>query len=264
MINFDLKGKVAVVTGSTSGIGQAISLTLAQYGADIVINGFGNPDVIEEQRSTLEEKFGIKALYSGADMSKPKEIAAMMAMIEEKLGSIDILVNNVGIQHVDAIEDFPDEKWDLILAINLSSYFHTIKAAVPGMKNRGWGRIINNSSVHGLVASPYKTAYNASKHGVVGLTKTVAMELAEFGITCNAICPGAAATPLQKKQLPGLAENYGISEEEALKNVLLKEHAIKESISVSDLASFVLFLCTDACKTTTGTAIAIDGGWTAH
>ncbi|MDJ0532964.1 MAG: 3-hydroxybutyrate dehydrogenase [Xenococcaceae cyanobacterium MO_207.B15] len=260
----NLKGKAAIVTGSTSGIGEKLASALAEQGVNIMLNGFGNAISIEEQRLKLEKQFGVKAVYSGADMSKPEEIRAMAAKAFHEFGQVDILINNAGIQHVEPITQFPEAKWDAIVAVNLSSNFHTIKAIAPKMKTNGWGRIINISSVHGLVASPYKSAYVAAKHGVIGLTKVVALELAEFGITCNAICPGSVNTPLMKRQLPELAKAYNISEEDAIKNVLLKNHAIKKQVSVSDLAALTLFLCSDAAQMITGSSISIDGGWTAQ
>ena len=260
----NLTGKTALVTGSTSGIGEKLAYALAKQGVNIILNGFGNATKIEQQRSMLEKQFGVKAVYSGADMSKPEEIRAMAAKAFHEFGQIDILINNAGIQHVEPIAQFPEAKWDAIIAINLSSNFHTIKAIAPKMKTNGWGRIINISSVHGLVASPYKSAYVAAKHGVIGLTKVVALELAEFGITCNAICPGSVNTPLMHRQLPELAKAYNISEEDAIKKVLLKNHAIKKQVSVSDLAALTLFLCSDAAKIITGSSMTIDGGWTAQ
>lgn len=260
----DLKNKSAIVTGSTSGIGQAIARGLAEKGANIVLNGFGDEADIEKQRVELEDTFGVKVLYSNADMRKPEEIRAMVELGINEFGGVDILVNNAGIQNVSPIEDFPDDKWNDIIDISLNSNFHTIKAAVPAMKEKGWGRIVNISSVHGLVASPYKSAYNAAKHGVIGLTKTVALELGEFGITCNAICPGSVNTPLMHKQLPGLAKTYNMSEEDAIKNVLLKAHAIKQQVTVTDIADTIVYLCSDSAKLITGSSITIDGGWTAQ
>ncbi len=259
-----LQGKSAIVTGSTSGIGLGIAQALAKQGAHVLLNGFGNPVEIESERQAIKKDYGVKALYSGADMSKPDQIRAMVQEAVSAFGSVDILVNNAGIQHVQPVDEFDDGKWDAIIAINLSSNFHAIKAAVPGMKKKGWGRIINVASVHGLVASPYKSAYVSSKHGVIGLTKAVALDLAEFGITCNAVCPGYVDTPLVRKQIPQQAKEHGISEEDVIGKVLLKNHAIKRFVAVDDLSALTVFLCTDAAQTLTGTAIPMDGGWTAH
>jgi 3-hydroxybutyrate dehydrogenase len=223
-----LKGKVALVTGSTSGIGLAIARAYAKQGADIVINGFGDKDGIEKERSGIESDFGVRALYSGADMSKGPEIAAMIADAQAKLGSIDILVNNAGIQFVSPIEDFPPEKWDQIIAINLSAAFHAIRAAMPGMKARKWGRIVNTASAHALVASPFKSAYVSAKHGIAGLTKTVALETATFGITVNAICPGYVWTPLVEKQIPDTMAARGLTREQVINDVLLTAQPTKQ------------------------------------
>src|SRR6516225_10356307 len=216
-----LKGKAAVVTGSTSGIGLAIARGFAGAGANVVINGFGTPADIENERSRIETDFKVKAAYSPADMSKPAEIAEMVALGEKSFGSVDVLVNNAGIQFVSPIEEFPIDKWNAIIAINLSSAFHAIRAAVPGMKRRGWGRIINTASAHSLVASPFKVAYVSAKHGIAGLTKTVALEVATFGITCNCISPGYVWTPLVEKQIPDTMKARGITEEQVKRDVLL-------------------------------------------
>jgi 3-hydroxybutyrate dehydrogenase len=259
-----LKGKTALVTGSTSGIGLAIAHALAKDGAHVMLNGFGDKAAIEAERAGLEKAFGIKALYSPADMSKPAEIAAIVAETEKAFGSLDVLVNNAGIQHVANIEDFPVEKWDAVIAINLSSSFHTIRAAVPGMKKRKWGRIINIASAHGLVASVQKVAYVSAKHGLVGMTKVVAMETANDGITCNAICPGWVLTPLVQKQIDDRAKASGkpVREEEiALLSEKQPMHQFTKPESIGALAAF---LASDAAATITGSAYSIDGGWVAQ
>ncbi|MEM7694473.1 MAG: 3-hydroxybutyrate dehydrogenase [Pseudomonadota bacterium] len=258
-----LQGKRAVITGSTSGIGLAYAKSLAAEGVDVLINGFGDPDAIEAERKALADK-GVKALYSGADMTKPDEIAEMMAMAERELGGCDILINNAGIQHVAAVEEFPDAKWDAIIAINLSSAFHTMKHAVPMMKRAGWGRIITTASAHALTASPYKSAYVAAKHGIAGLTKTVALEVATEKITVNAICPGYVWTPLVEKQVPDTAKARGISEEEVIRDVLLVAQPTKEFVTVDQVAAFALFLCRDEAASITGAILNIDGGWVAQ
>lgn len=259
-----LKGKSAIVTGSTSGIGLGVAKMLARSGVNVMLNGFGDFAEIEKIRAGIERDNKIMAMYSAADMSKPEQIKDMVRVAEKSFGEVDILVNNAGIQHVSPIDQFPDDKWDTIIAINLSSAFHTIKAAAPGMKRKGWGRIINIASVHGLVASAYKVAYVAAKHGIVGLTKTVALDLAEFGVTCNAICPGYVNTPLVQKQIPDQAKTHGISEEEVVQKVLLKNHAIKKFVEIDDVANLALYLCSDSARTITGTALPIDGGWSAQ
>ena len=258
------KGKNAIVTGSTSGIGLGIAEAFAAAGMNVMLNGFGDAGEIEQTRAGLEKTNGIKALYSGADMTKPDEIAAMIETAETELGSVDVVVNNAGIQHVEPIEDFPVEKWDAILAINLSSAFHTTRLAIPGMKARGWGRIINVASAHGLVASPFKSAYVAAKHGVLGLTKTVALEVAEAGITANAICPGYVLTPLVEKQIPDTAKARGISEEAVKRDVLLGAQPTKQFVTTEQLGALAVFLCSDAAASITGTALPVDGGWTAQ
>ena len=258
-----LKGKVAVVTGSTSGIGLALAKTYAAEGCNVVINGFGEAAAIEDERSDIETEFGVKALYSPADMSKPDEIAAMVAKAEAELGRVDILVNNAGIQFVSPVEEFPVEKWNQILAINLSSAFHTIRAAVPGMKARGFGRIINTASAHALVASPFKSAYVSAKHGVAGLTKTVALETAQFGITVNAICPGYVWTPLVEKQIPDTMAARGLTRDQVIKDVLLAAQPTKQFVTVEEVAALALYLSSDMARSITGAIISIDGGWTA-
>ncbi len=259
----DLKIKNAVITGSTSGIGQGIARALAHGGYRVMLNGFGDAETIEKDRNALAEASGMEVLYHGADMTQPEQIADLIAHTEKAWGSVDVLVNNAGVQHVSPVEEFPVAKWDQILAINLSSAFHTIRAAVPGMKDRGWGRIINLASAHALVASPYKVAYVAAKHGLAGITKTVALELAEAGITCNAICPGYVKTPLVENQIADTAAARGLTEEEVKRDVLLAAQPTKAFTEVEELGAFVLFLCSDAAKNLTGAMLPIDGGWTA-
>jgi 3-hydroxybutyrate dehydrogenase len=259
-----LKRKSAIVTGSTSGIGLGLARALAQNGADIMLNGFGNPQQIEFTRCELERQCGVRVRYSDADMSQPGQIVAMAELARAEFGKIDIVVNNAGIQHVAPIEDFPDEKWDAVIAINLSSAFHLIKAVAPEMKARKSGRIINIASAHGLTASPFKAAYVAAKHGLIGLSKTVAIELAEFGVTSNTICPGYVKTPLVEKQIADQAKAHGISPEQVVRDVMLSHQARKEFIQVEELAALAVFLASDAAASMTGTALAMDGGWTLH
>jgi 3-hydroxybutyrate dehydrogenase len=259
-----LKGKSALVTGSTSGIGLAIARAMAAQGANVTINGFGDQAAIEKERSGIEKEFGVKAVYSPADMTKPAEIADMVKTAEKTFGSLDVLVNNAGIQFVSPIEDFPIDKWDQILAINLSAAFHAIRAAVPGMKSRKWGRIISTASAHSLVASPFKAAYVTAKHGIAGLTKTVALELATFGVTCNCISPGYVWTPLVEKQIPDTAKARGITEEQVKRDVILAAQPTKEFVTVEEVASLAVYLCSDAAKSITGANLSIDGGWTAE
>ncbi len=259
-----LKGKSALVTGSTSGIGLAMARALAAQGANITINGFGEKDAIEKERAGIEKEFGVKVLYSPADMTKPAEIAAMVKTSTQTFGSLDVLINNAGIQHVAPIEEFPIEKWDQIVAINLSSAFHTIRAAVPGMKSRKWGRIISTASAHSLVASPFKAAYVSAKHGLAGLTKTVALEVATFGITCNCISPGYVWTPLVEKQIPDTMKARGMTEEQVKRDVLLAAQPTKEFVTVDQVADLAIYLCSDAAKSITGANLSIDGGWTAE
>jgi len=258
-----LKDKVALVTGSTSGIGLAIARAFAAEGANVVINGFGDAAAIEQQRAGIEADFGVKALYSGADMSKGAEIAAMVEAATRDLGGVDILVNNAGIQFVSPIEEFPVDKWDQIIAINLSAAFHAIRAALPGMKARKWGRIINTASAHALVASPFKSAYVAAKHGIAGLTKTVALEAATHGVTCNAICPGYVWTPLVERQIPDTMAARGLTREQVINDVLLTAQPTKEFVTVDEIAAYAVFLTSDAAKSITGAMLTIDGGWTA-
>lgn len=259
-----LKGKTAVVTGSTSGIGLAIARAFAAEGCNLVLNGFGDPAEIETIRAGLESQFGIKAIYDGADMSKGAEIAAFIAKAEQTFGSVDILVNNAGIQFVSPIEDFPVDKWDAIIAINLSASFHAIRAAFPGMKARKFGRIINVASAHALIASPFKSAYVAAKHGVAGLVKTVALEGAEFNITANAICPGYVDTPLVRKQIPDTAKARGISEESVIRDVMLAGQAIKQFVQVEQIGALAVYLAGEQARMITGGVLPIDGGWTAQ
>jgi len=259
-----LKGKNAVVTGSTSGIGLAIARAVAAEGANVVINGFGDGAAIEAERAKIESEFGVKCIYSSADMTKPDEIAKMITDTEANFGSVDILVNNAGIQFVSPIEEFPIEKWNAIIAINLTAAFHAIRAAVPGMKARKWGRIVNTASAHALVGSPFKAAYVSAKHGIAGLTKVVALETAEFGITVNAVCPGYVWTPLVEKQIPDTAKARGITEEQVKHDVLLAAQPTKEFVTVEEVAALSLFLMSDGARSITGAIIPIDGGWTAE
>ncbi len=258
-----LQGRSALVTGSTSGIGLACARALAHEGANITLNGFGDPAQIEQLCTSLAQECGVQVRYSPADMTQPAQVATMVREAEEAFGSLDILLNNAGIQHVAPVEEFPSEKWDAIIAINLSAAFHTIRAAVPGMKARGWGRIINTASAHALVASPYKVAYVAAKHGLAGITKTVALELAEHGITVNAICPGYVWTPLVERQIPDTAQARGITEEEVKRNILLAAQPTREFVRVEEVASLAVYLCSDAARSITGSLLPIDGGWTA-
>ncbi len=257
-------GKSAIVTGSTSGIGLGIAEALAKAGANVMLNGFGDAGEIEQTRARLAEQHDVQVAYDGADMSKPEQIEALTRRTKSEFGSVDIIVNNAGIQNVAPIEDFPTEKWDAIMAINLSSAFHMIRSTLKDMKENRWGRIINVASAHGLVASPYKSAYVAAKHGILGLTKTVALEAAEFGVTCNAICPGYVMTPLVEKQIPDTAKARGISEEEVVRDVLLSAQSTKEFVTVGQLGALAVFLCSDDAMQITGTALPVDGGWTAH
>ncbi len=259
-----LTSRNAIVTGSTSGIGLAIARALAKEGANVVINGFGDAQAIEKERTSIEKDFGVRCLYSAANMLKPDEIAGMMREADEKLGSVDILVNNAGIQHVAAIEEFPPEKWDAIIGINLSSAFHTIRAAFPGMKARKWGRIVNTASAHSKVASPFKAAYVSAKHGLDGLTKTVALEGATFGITANCISPGYAWTPLVEHQIPDTMAARQMTREEVINNVLLAAQPTKQFVTVGEVAALCVFLASDAASQITGANISIDGGWTAQ
>ncbi|HEV2512054.1 3-hydroxybutyrate dehydrogenase [Bosea sp. (in: a-proteobacteria)] len=259
-----LKGKTAVVTGSTSGIGLAIARAYAAEGANIVINGFGAPEAIEQERAGIEADFGVKARYSPADMAHGGAIAAMIDEAEAEFGGVDILVNNAGIQFVSPVEEFPVEKWDAIIAINLSAAFHAIRAALPGMKQRKWGRIINTASAHALVASPFKSAYVAAKHGIAGLTKTVALEAATFGVTANAICPGYVWTPLIEKQIPETMAARNLTKEQVINDVLLHAQPTKQFVTSEEVAALAVFLASDAAKSITGVILPVDGGWTAQ
>jgi len=259
-----IKGKAAIVTGSTSGIGLGIATSLAAEGCNLLLNGFGDPKAIEALRAELAEKYRIKVVYSPADMSKPADIRAMIALAESELGACDILVNNAGIQFVAPIEDFPDDKWDAIIAINLSASFHAIKAAVPGMAKRRWGRIVNIASAHGLVASGGKVAYVSAKHGLVGMTKVVAIDHANDGITCNAICPGWVLTPLVQKQIEDHAKEQGIPVDKAKENLLKEKQPMLQFSTPEHLGALTVYLCSDAAETITGTTVSMDGGWTAQ
>ncbi|NGN44936.1 3-hydroxybutyrate dehydrogenase [Mesorhizobium sp. CGMCC 1.15528] len=259
-----LDKKVAIVTGSTSGIGLGIARGLAAQGSDIVINGLGDPVAIETVRAAIETEFGVRCLYSSANMFSGAEIGDMIKLAVDALGGCDILVNNAGIQHVAPIDEFPDDKWEAIIQINLVAAFHSVKAALPLMKARGWGRIINIASAHALVASPYKSAYVAAKHGIAGLTKTVALEVATAGITANAICPGYVWTPLVETQIPDTMVARGLSKEQVIHDVLLEAQPTKEFVTIDQVAGLALFLCSDAAASITGAILPIDGGWTAH
>src|SRR6202167_4384572 len=253
----------ALVTGSTSGIGLAIVRALAKKTAEGVIHRIGDEAAIEAERAKIEKEFAVKAFYNAADMAKGPEIAAMIADAQSKMGSLDILVNNAGIQHVSPVEDFPPEKWDAIIAINLSAPFHAMRAAIPGMKAKKWGRIISTASAHSLVASPFKAAYVAAKHGLVGLTKTVALELATSGITANCISPGYVSTPLVERQIPDTMKARNMTREQVINDVMLAAQPTKQFISVEHVAAVAVFLCSDAGASITGANMSIDGGWTA-
>lgn len=259
-----LHGRTALVTGSTSGIGLGVAEALAAQGATVVLNGFGDRMQIEDTRQKLEQSHDVAAFYHGADLSKAAAVGEMIEYANAEAGGVDILVNNAGIQHVAPIDEFPPEKWDAILAINLSSAFHAIRLALPGMKARGYGRIINVASAHGLVASPFKSAYVAAKHGIVGLTKTVALEVAQTNITANAICPGYVYTPLVEKQIADQAKAHNIPREQVVSDVLLKSQPNKRFAQVSEIGALAVFLASDAAASITGTALPVDGGWTAH
>jgi len=259
----DLKRKTAVITGSTSGVGLGLAREFAHAGANVVLNGFGDEQEIEKTRAELDAVSSGSVTYDGADMTKPDQIEALIVSAAKRHGSVNILVNNAGIQQVSPIEEFPRDKWDMIIDINMNSAFHTARAAIPGMKAKGWGRIINIASAHGLVASPFKSAYVTAKHGVVGMSKTIALEVAEGGITCNAICPGYVLTPLVKAQVPDTAKSRGMTEEEVKRDVLLAAQWTKKFVTVEQLAGVALFLCSDAAENITGIALPVDGGWTA-
>ncbi len=260
----DLMGRNALVTGSTSGIGAAIAEGLAAAGANVMLNGFGDMEAIEAHRAELAERTGVEVAFNPADLAKPDEIRGLIDDTRSRLGSVDILVNNAGIQHVSPIESFPPEQWDRVIAINLSSAFHTIRLTLAAMKENGWGRIINLASTHGLVSSPFKSAYAAAKHGIVGLTKTVALEAAQSGVTVNAICPGYVLTPLVEKQIPELARSRGISEDAVKRDVMLQSQPTKRFVDVKEISALAAFLCSDAAASITGSALTIDGGCTAQ
>lgn len=259
-----LIGRTALITGSTSGIGLGVAEALAAQGATIVLNGFGDKMQIEDTQKKLEQTHDVAVFYHGADLSKAAAVGEMMDYAKAEAGGVDILVNNAGIQHVAPVDEFPPEKWDAILAINLSSAFHAIRTALPGMKARGYGRIINVASAHGLVASPFKSAYVAAKHGVIGLTKTVALEVAQTNITANAICPGYVYTPLVEKQIEDQAKAHMIPRDKVISDVLLKSQPNKRFAQVSEIGALAVFLASDAASSITGTALPVDGGWTAH
>jgi 3-hydroxybutyrate dehydrogenase len=259
-----LKSRNAVITGSTSGIGLAYAKALAAAGVNVMINGFGKPEDIEKERSGIEHDFGVTALYSPADMTKPDQIKGMIDDAVAKLGSVDILINNAGVQYVSPIEDFPIEKWDQIIAINLSAAFHAIRAAVPGMKAKGWGRIISTASAHSLVASPFKSAYVTAKHGIAGLTKTVALEVATHKITANCISPGYVWTPLVENQIPDTMKARNLTRDQVINDVLLESQPTKEFVTPEQVAALALFLCSDDAAQINGANLSIDGGWTAE
>nr|WP_047169011.1 3-hydroxybutyrate dehydrogenase [Sphingomonas sp. Y57] len=259
-----LKGKTALITGSTSGIGLAYAKALAAEGANVVINGFGDADAIEAERKALEAASGARALYSGHDLTKVEEIEAMMAEAAAAFGAVDILINNAGVQHVAPVEEFPVDKWNLIIALNLTSAFHTTRLALPGMKAKRWGRIIQTASAHSLTASPFKSAYVTAKHGIAGFTKTVALEAATFGITANCISPGYVWTPLVENQIPDTMKARGMTREQVMNDVLLAGQPTKQFVTVEQVAAMALYLCRDEASSITGANMSIDGGWTAQ
>jgi 3-hydroxybutyrate dehydrogenase len=259
-----LRSKSAVVTGSTSGIGLATAKAFAKEGANVLINGFGDAAEIEATRAAIERECGVRAIYSAADMTRPEEIEGMIRQAERDLGSVDILVNNAGIQHVAPVEEFPVDKWNAIIAVNLSAAFHATRAAVPGMKRRGWGRIINTASAHSLVASPFKSAYVAAKHGIAGFTKTIALEVATHGITVNCISPGYVWTPLVERQIPDTMKARDLTKEQVINDVLLEAQPTKQFVTVDQVAALAVFLASDAASQITGSNLSMDGGWTAR
>ncbi|MEX0732468.1 MAG: 3-hydroxybutyrate dehydrogenase [Aquisalimonadaceae bacterium] len=254
----------AVITGSTSGIGLAIAEAMAGEGMNITLNGFGDRDNIEQLRGRIASDHGVQVIYSAADVSKPDQIKGMLSESEHAFGQVDVLVNNAGIQHVASIEEFPPEKWDAILAINLTAAFHTTRQVIGGMKQRGWGRMINIASAHALVGSPNKSAYIAAKHGLIGLTRTVALEAATSGVTANAICPGYVRTALVEQQIQELAKTEGITEEEAARDIVLEPQPIRRFVETEEVAALAVFLCSDTAAAVTGAALPVDGGWTAQ
>jgi 3-hydroxybutyrate dehydrogenase len=259
-----LKSKNAIVTGSTSGIGLAYARALASEGANVMINGFGKAEDIEAERAKIESEFGVKAVYSPADMTKPDQIAGMVKQGVDAFGSVDILINNAGVQHVEPIETFPIDKWDQIIAINMSAAFHAMRAAIPGMKAKGWGRIISTASAHSLVASPFKSAYVTAKHGLVGLSKTAALELATHGVTVNCISPGYVWTPLVENQIPDTMKARGLTRDQVVNDVILSAQPTKQFVTVDQVAAIAVFLCSDSAAQITGANISVDGGWTAE
>lgn len=259
-----LKGKSAVVTGSTSGIGRGIATALAAEGCHVMLNGFGDAAEIASLQASLAERYGVQVLFSDADLSTAEGCETLVRDAERRLGAVDVLVNNAGIQHVAPVEDFAPERWDAVIAVNLSSAFHTIRAALPGMKHRGWGRIVNIASAHGLVASANKAAYVAAKHGIMGLTKVVALETAQSGITCNAICPGWVRTPLVEQQIEARAEKQGVSIDEASHDLLIEKQPSARFTTVEQIGGLTVFLCSPAADNITGAPLPIDGGWTAQ
>ena len=259
-----LQGKTAIVTGSTSGIGLGIAGALARENAHVILNGFADAAEIEARTAEIAATGSGQCVFHGADMSKPDQIGDLVAMAEDRFGGVDILVNNAGIQHTDPVEAFPVDRWDAIIAINLSAVFHATRLVLPGMKTRGWGRVINTGSVHGLVASPYKAAYVAAKHGVSGLTKVVALETAGSGITCNAICPGWVRTPLAERQIEDIAARGGLTIDAAVEQLLSPKQPSKQFVSASDIGALAVFLCSAAAAQMTGTTLPVDGGWLAQ
>ncbi|HYC75504.1 3-hydroxybutyrate dehydrogenase [Brevundimonas sp.] len=260
----DLKGQVAVISGSTSGIGLAFARAIASRGGEVVLNGLGDPSEIERTRAGMEASCGVRVRYHGADMRRGDEVADMVAYGKHQLGRVDILINNAGVQHVEAVEKFPADRWEQIIAVNLSSTFYATRAAIPIMKAQGRGRIINVASAHGLVASPYKSAYVAAKHGVIGFTKTVALELAQDNITCNALCPGYVETPIVEKQIADQARTRGLSKDQVLKDVILGSQPTKRFVTTDELTGMMLYLVSDLGASANGASFSIDGGWTAQ